>query len=89
MMKVSDFIENTAKTLKTCVKLIFQSRKSKIHKSDCADTLVILANGPSLNKTLEDHLAFLKKCDCMAVNFAASTEIFNIIKPKFYILADP
>ncbi len=51
--------------------------------------LFILANGPSLNRTINEHNEALGKYDLMAVNFAANTSVFRELQPKHYVLADP
>ncbi|MDE7473474.1 MAG: hypothetical protein K2M68_07825 [Muribaculaceae bacterium] len=51
--------------------------------------LVIMGNGPSLNSVFDHQMDVLKRCDCMAVNFAANTERFFEVKPRYYTLADP
>lgn len=63
------------------------SRRYSIPKDN--GNLIILANGPSLSATIDEHLHLLQKSNCMAVNFFANTEFFSVIKPAYYILADP
>lgn len=56
------------------------------HKND---KLVVIGTGPSLNKTIELYGDRLKDYDCLMVNFSARTSVFELIKPKYYIMADP
>lgn len=63
---------------------LIQLRKKTKNKN-----LFILGNGPSLKKTLEDHLDLLKNSECAVVNKFANTDYFFQIKPRWYILADP
>ena len=48
-----------------------------------------MGNGPSLAQTIADHHEQLMENPTMAVNFAANTEEFFKLKPRYYILADP
>lgn len=48
-----------------------------------------MANGPSLNDTIAQHLDILRRSNTMAVNFAALSEAFFEIRPEWYVLADP
>jgi len=48
-----------------------------------------MGNGPSLNRTIEEHADFLESADLLAVNFAANTPVFTRFKPEYYVLADP
>lgn len=51
--------------------------------------MIIIGNGPSLNKTVELYEQQLHEADCVMVNFSASTSLFERIRPKYYLLADP
>lgn len=53
------------------------------------DKVIIVGNGPSLNKTMELYDDILRKAPCMMVNFAANTELYERIKPSIYLLVDP
>lgn len=51
--------------------------------------LCILGNGPSLSKSIEKYKSFIEANDCLVCNFFANTNLFEELKPKFYLLADP
>lgn len=51
--------------------------------------MVVIGNGPSLNKTVELYEKQLQEADCMMVNFSACTQLFELICPKFYVMTDP
>lgn len=53
------------------------------------EELVILGNGPTLNDTINYHLRNKEKYDWMVVNNFCNTDLFSVIKPKFYLIADP
>lgn len=94
-MKTGDKIARCASlagsTLKSIVKIALQSRRCGIgtHTADEGDSIVILANGPSLRTTIAEHKDSLRKRPCMAVNFAANTPEFTELQPRYYVLADP
>ena len=48
-----------------------------------------MGNGPSLRTNLDNNLELLERSDTLAVNFAANTPEFRIVRPKYYVLADP
>ncbi len=89
--RVSDFAAKFGATAKSVVKIALQSRPTSIKKADDSDRLplVILANGPSLRQTIDNHAGLLRSLPTLAVNFAANAPEFVQIKPKYYILADP
>ncbi len=53
------------------------------------DELVILANGPSLNKTITESADFLKGKTLLAVNFFVLSPLYDELKPEVYLIADP
>lgn len=83
-MKLTDTILTIGKVaLKS--RPVVNGRKRHSHEG----TLVIMGNGPSLRKTIDEEIGILEKNDTMAVNFAANTEEFFKIRPCHYVLADP
>ena len=55
------------------------------HGCDC----VILGNGPSLKEVLDKDLDKLKKNKMVAVNMFCSSNEFRLLKPEYYVIADP
>ena len=53
------------------------------------DKMIIIGNGPSLNKTMELYGDVVCETPCMMVNFAANTELYERIRPSVYLLVDP
>lgn len=76
-------------SLKSVAKMALKSRGCKIKPVDADVPLVIMGNGPSLNAVFERQMDSLMRCDLMAVNFAANTDRFFEVKPRYYTLADP
>jgi hypothetical protein len=54
-----------------------------------SDTILVLGNGPSLKKQLEESLLLLKSVPCICVNHFVQTEYYTQIRPRVYVLADP
>lgn len=53
------------------------------------ESITILANGPSLAKTIEQKSDELTKTTTLAVNFAVKSDSFFVLRPRYYVLADP
>lgn len=53
------------------------------------DKVIVIGNGPSLNKTMELYGDIVRNTPCVMVNFSANTPMFEDIKPKYYLMADP
>lgn len=63
--------------------------KDIIVNSKRNNKLVILANGPSLNKLLDSSSLDINNADVRVVNDFCRSPIFFKIKPSSYVLADP
>ncbi len=90
--KISDTFSRLGATAKSLVKIALQSRRTvrpALDSTMLSRPLIVLGNGPSLRHTIDSHLQLLQNTPCMAVNFAAITDEFRTIRPRFYILADP
>ncbi|MDR2409940.1 MAG: hypothetical protein LBE13_17765 [Bacteroidales bacterium] len=52
-------------------------------------TCFVFGNGPSLSTDIQNKIEFLQNQDVFVVNHFAQTELFCLIKPTFYVFADP
>ena len=88
---VSDFAARLGQTLKGMVKIALNPAPPTISKVKDAESepLIILANGPSLRKVIDEHADSLSRSRTLAVNFAACAPEFFTLKPDYYVLADP
>ena len=87
--KFKSLVGKTSASLSSLLKVMLMSRGA----SPSADngkgrSIIILGNGPSLRKTLDLDIDRLLTYDMMAVNFAANTPEFFLLRPNYYILAD-
>lgn len=60
-------------------------------RADKDRRLLILANGPSLKSTLEQirqHPSEYEGCEYFAMNSVASSDMFEVLKPKHYVISD-
>lgn len=81
-------------SIKTLVKVALQAKYCPIVRNGAYAPrgdrpLYIMGNGPSLRTNLDNNLELLERSDTLAVNFAANTPEFRILRPKYYVLADP
>ena len=51
--------------------------------------VIVLGNGPSLSDSIKKYKDIMRKESLMCVNYFATTELFVLLKPKYYVLADP
>ncbi|NCC10586.1 MAG: hypothetical protein EOM31_08810 [Bacteroidia bacterium] len=85
------FLEQLWQSFLSVVKILLQSKgRTSLPKSfKNADELLILANGPSLNSTVEAHPEFVASKTLLAVNFCVTSPLFESLRPELYLIADP
>ena len=86
---ISDFMGKLGSSFASVAKVAILS-KAASHHNECGKgkDLVIMGNGPSLSATIDNNFDFLVDRDLMAVNFAALSEEFIHLRPRYYIMAD-
>ena len=87
--KVSDSLSKFGASLASVIKVVLLSKPTQKAAKCNEKEVVVLGNGPSLNKTISEHKDFLMARDRIAVNFAANAPIFFDLCPTGYVLADP
>lgn len=75
--------------LLTIGKCLILSRRPSGKSAPKDKALVVMGNGPSLRQTIDGHADWLRTHDLLAVNFAANTPDFFLLRPSLYVLADP
>lgn len=78
-------------SLLSVVKIVLQSKLvTRLPGHFCnPDELLILANGPSLKRTVEESADFVRGKTLLAVNFCVTSPMFEQLKPELYLIADP
>lgn len=82
--------EKTVQTFISLLRILFLTRfnvkiKKQHSKSDC----LILANGPSLNKLIEQHHHFMLDKTLVCVNFFPNTDYFTKYRPAYHVISAP
>ncbi len=89
--KIAKWGSDLNQTLMSLIKIPLLSRRSSplpVPKEGERE-LVILANGPSLSRTVAEHRDFLRDRALLAVNLCATSDIYTDLKPEYYVIADP
>lgn len=86
---IKDTLSSLAQDLMSIVKVCLMSKKPSPLPATGSESLVILANGPSLTKTVTAHRDFLEGKDLLAVNFFATSPLYTALQPALYLIADP
>ena len=64
--------------------------KSEITKiSSQKEKIYVLGNGPSLRESLRVGIKILKQNDLICVNYFSQSDMFENLKPKYYVVLDP
>ncbi len=88
---VKDFSENVFNTLVSILRIILFSKK-KVSLPKLPSTISecnILANGPSLNESVNKHKDYILRKVNFAVNFFAISSLYSQIKPSYYVMVAP
>lgn len=87
------FLSNTRLFFIGLIKIIFISKFRNFHKSIKSENseVLILGNGPSLGSLVEDQqfLNRIKTVDTVAVNAFCDHACFELIRPRYYVVAAP
>jgi hypothetical protein len=87
LLKTRDFVLAVIETITSVLKIILLSKITfnfKL-KSNKEESLVILGNGPSLNKTLEKE-DFINDKKLLCVNYFGRTDEYEKLKPSYYVV---
>lgn len=80
---------NTVNTAVSILKIMVMSKKApKLPQTNNAKCIV-LGNGPSLRKSLDEHPAHFIHCSLIAVNGFALSDEYKRLQPRYYLLLDP
>ena len=68
---------------------VFNFNKNKLQKDEF-DNIVIVVNGPSFSKDYKSNIfrEKLKNYKLMVLNNFASSKLFEILKPSYYVILD-
>lgn len=87
---VAGFCSALGATLKSAIKLTLQSKNCNVpHTATSGERLIIMGNGPSLATNIHTDIEVLRNSKTLAVNFAANANEFVMLRPDYYLLADP
>ncbi|MDR0895254.1 MAG: hypothetical protein LBN06_08165 [Prevotellaceae bacterium] len=86
-----NLLGNLWQSLLSLVKIVLQSRwcTALPVSFDHRDELLILANGPSLSRTVTEAADFVRGKTLLAVNFCVTSPMFEQLRPELYLIADP
>ena len=84
-------LEQLWQTFLSVVKILLQSKWRTHLPSSFSnpEELLILANGPSLNRTVQETPDFIKGKTLLAVNFCVTSPMFEQLRPEIYLIAAP
>ncbi|MFA4995832.1 MAG: hypothetical protein WC536_01665 [Patescibacteria group bacterium] len=92
MDKIIRIVRGPINLLKSAVAVILFSRlvrPIRTNKKNTKKQCVILGNGPSLNHVLTKGKKILRNKYLLCVNDFAGSPDFKVLKPRYYVLADP
>ena len=88
--RLRNFVGNALASVGSIIKVVVMSKvPSSPEKEENGKEIVIMGNGPSMRKTIDEERNWLESHNLMAVNFAAVTPDFFQLRPAYYLMADP
>ena len=89
VLRVQSFLSNLGAVISSIVRIVLLSSwRVQLAKRN-RDTCVILANGPSLGKSINENKDFLQDKDLICVNHFPSTEYYEQLRPSYYVTSAP
>jgi len=86
--KIRELFSDMAVTAASIVKVALLSRRPSPKGAIHDESMVIMGNGPSLRRDLDERMSWLESHKLMAVNFFANTPDYPMVRPEYYVLAD-
>lgn len=87
--KILSRIESTIIALLLAIFKASRKFRMPLRKNPNTKTLFLMGNGPSFAADYERQKTAFEHSEKMAVNFFAKADVFETIRPEWYILADP
>lgn len=90
LLNIQNFLEAFYHSVISLLRVLFRLRFRPGFKNITggADSIIILANGPSLRKDLDRHTQDIASCRTMGVNLFALSDDFEKVKPGYYTIVD-
>jgi len=90
IVAIQKFLNQLNKTILTLIRIVLLSKiPQKLPSDKKFGECVLLGNGPSLTQSLKDHPEFINNRMLFCVNFFAVSQLYEQLKPSFYIIAAP
>ncbi|WP_163716122.1 motility associated factor glycosyltransferase family protein [Mangrovibacterium lignilyticum] len=89
LLSIQNLLQNLTSTIASLVKVLVFSKKPQRLLKPQNDQVVVLANGPSLNKMIDEKKEFLKGKDLVCVNHFPSTDYYTELKPRYLVSSAP
>jgi hypothetical protein len=87
--KLTTFLLQGVNTFLSVLKILIQSKLGNKLPKAKDKVCYVLANGPSLKKSLETHYEKISKSELICVNTFSITDEFTKLKPSYYVMIDP
>lgn len=88
-MRIIDFVPPVLLNVWRKHKPVRMPQSPLLKQDKSGESIVLIGNGPSLNRTIELYGDDILKRDCLVVNDFALTDYYERFKPNYYLLVDP
>lgn len=85
----AQFFTKLINTKISIIKILFRSKFGTKFPKASSNSCIVLGNGPSLNESIKNHPEFFKKHELLCVNSFSITDLYQELKPSYYVMLDP
>ena len=90
LLFIQNFMNNLGEGLLSLIKVTLLSKWFvKIKETQQDNSCVLLGNGPSLNKTIDQYKSFLNDKDLICVNHFPISDYYELLKPRYFMTSAP
>jgi len=91
ILRIQSFLKCLGQTAESVIRILLLS-KFKVRLKSISikqQEVIILGNGPSLTDDLENNIGFLKNKDLVCVNHFPKTELYERLRPSYFVTSAP
>ena len=86
-IKLKELLKTALSLLRVAIRSSYQVKIPKATQSNLP--CIVFGNGPSLDDDIREQIDLIEKFDIFCVNRFAESDLYKMVRPKYYVFADP
>lgn len=86
-IKLKELIKTALSLLRVTIRSSYQVKIPKATQSNVL--CMVFGNGPSLDEDIREQIDLIQKLDIFCVSRFAESDLYKMVRPKYYVFADP